>query len=569
MFLLGVLAVISVLHGIRLEHRLSSLPATLRAVTINAENGHLDAAEAELRDAQATLTGVNSALYNSPDFQFVSWLPVARQNIAAVRSAVQLGLEMVGGGEQILRAAAPLQSGGQLQVSLRGGRVPQQAIESVQASIDDVATTLPALAQPPDNSFVLTPVKNAVNRVYREAARREQELISVGASLRLLDDIAGASGDRTYLIAVSNSAEMRGSGGMILSYGVLSSHAGKVTLGHFGPIDEIKLSSPQTSATFPADFMAKYADLGSASDWREVNIMSDFTVDAPVMEAMFHQATGRRVDGVIQVDSDGLAALLAGTGPVVTADLGTVTSANAVQLTLSAAYREYPNRSVRQDYTGQVAHAAFAKLTSGQFSSLRPLGASIAQAAKEHHVLVYANDPADETAARRLGVDGALPPARSAFAQLTVQNFGGDKLDYYLPSALTLSGSRPSETGSRMTATVDLHNTAPPGATSPSEVFGPFLPSEKPGEYYGLVTLYLTAGTYLQGWSGDASVTTPPVMGTQNGVRTITFTVGIPAGGSSHVTLRLVVPPVPPRSPAFVWVPSPRVIPTRFVNELS
>jgi hypothetical protein len=564
-----LLVLVAVLHGIQLEHRLNALPGTLRAVTTDAEQGRLGRADNELQQVQSALTSVNSALYDSPDFQLVGWLPVARQNIDAVRSAVQLGLQMVGGGEQIIRSAAPLQAEGQLRVPLSGGQIPVQAIEAVQSTVQDVATGLPVSSRSPSSALVLGRVKSAVNRVYEEAARRRSELTSVAASLRLLDDIAGAAGNRTYLIAVSNSAEMRGSGGMILSYGVLTSRGGKVALGHFGPIDEIKLRSPQTAVTFPADFVAKYGGLGSSSDWREVNIMSDFTIDAPVMQAMYEDATGQHVDGVIQVDSAGLAAVLAGIGPVVSADLGTVSSANAVQLTLNTAYQEFPERAVRQDYTGQVAQAAFSKLTSGDFSTLKPLGVSLAAAAAQHHVLMWADDPTDETAVRLLGAAGALPPARDAFAQLTVENFGGDKLDYYMRTGLALTGKRPTESGSRMTATIDLANTAPPSAKSPRAIFGPFLPSQRAGEYYGLVTLYLTAGTYLQGWTGGPSLTTPPIVGSQNGVRTVTYTVAIPAGAASRVILRLVVPPVPPQQPGFLFIPSPRVIPTVFEDRLS
>ena len=568
-FLIALVTTIAVLHAIRLQHKVNSLPTILESVVANAEAGHLAVAESQLQQAQSTLTSVNSSLYNSLDFQILNLLPVARENLTAVRSAVHLGLEMVGGGEEILQSASPLEQGGQLAVPLNQGQIPVSTVDAVQAAVTDVAGTLAGRLSPPSGTFLLGRVRRAADRVYAEASKREAELRSVGAGLRVVEDIAGASGDRRYLLAIANSAEMRGSGGMILSYGVLTSHAGKVTLVHVGPIDEIKLSAPETATAFPADFTKSYGGLAPTSDWREENLMSDFTVDAPVMEAMYQQATGQHVDGVIQVDSAGLAAVLAGVGPVPTADLGTVDASNAVTVTLSTSYQLYPQRSVRQDYNGEVADAAFKRLTSGQFSSLRPLGTALVEASKQRHVLMYADDPTDETAIRFLGFDGALPPPRTSFTQLTVQNFGGNKLDYYLFTSLRLEGRRPSQTGSRVSAIIDLANAAPPGQTVPQEVFGPSLPGDQPGAYYGLVTLYLPAGSYLKSASTDGSVTSPPKMGSQNGVSTVAFTVSVTAAGRSHVVLDLYLPPTPTAIRPFEFVPSPRVHPTDFVTKLS
>jgi hypothetical protein len=568
--LVALIGVIAILHTLQLEKRVQTLPATLQSAATAAENGQLRTAQVDLLQAQDTLTSVNSTLYNSPDFAIVGLLPVARQNIDAVRDAVKLGLQMIGGGEQILQAALPLEShDGHLEVPLNQGQIPLSTSESVATALSDVATNLPTSATTSGGGLVLSRVRSLQEKVYAQAVRRRNELGSVGASMRLLDDIAGANGNRRYLIAVANSAEMRGSGGMILSYGVLTSHAGKVSLAHFGPIDELKLTQPETKVPFPSDFTSRYSDLGPTLNWRNVNLMSDFTVDAPVMEAMYTQATGLPVDGVIQVDPAGLGAILAGVGPVQTPDLGLVSAANVVPLTLSDAYQVTTNRQLRQDYTGEVAQAAFAQLTSGRFPGLRPLGTALVAAGKDRHVMMYTNDGTDEAIIRGLAFDGALPAPTTAFTQLTVQNLGGDKLDYYLRSALTLTGSRPSALGGRLTATIDLANTAPPGRTSPVEVFGPYNPGGTAGAYQGLVTLYLPAHSQLMGSETASGVTTSPVQDSQNGVTTVTFTVTIPAGTGTHVVLNLYVAPTSPSASRFVMVPTPRVISTVYRQKLS
>jgi hypothetical protein len=568
--LVVIVGVIAVIHLLSLEASLRSLPAVIRQAELDAENGQLGAAQSQLALAQSRLVHTNNELYNSPDFSIIDVFPIAHQNLHAIRSATMLALRMVGGGQQILHAAAPLEStDGRLEVPLHAGRIPLSVTEAVDTALNQVATDLPTSPQPPSSPFLVGRVRSAVAPIYRVAAQRRDELTSVARALNLIDDIAGGNGDRRYLIAVANSAEMRGTGGMILSYGILQSSGGHVSLTHMGDIDELKLSNPEAQVPFPADFAKTYADLGPNENWRNVNMLPEFTVDAPVMEAMFHQATGQNVDGVIQVDSSGLAAILQGIGPVSTPDLGPVTAQNVVPLTLSTAYSEFPDRQARQDYTEEAAKATFTKLVTGAFSGLRPLGSALLTAGSEGHVLMYASDPADEAILTELGFAGRLPRPGAPVAELTVQNFGGDKLDYYVHTSLAITGSKPAVRGTEVTARISLTNDAPSGRSTPRYVFGPLSGTGPPGVYLGLVTLYLPAGSYLKSSQVDGSIAVDPAQGTQDGLRTISYVVSVPAGGSSTATLQIFVPPTGSRSGSFVFVTPPRVWPTEYRQSVS
>ena len=558
-----VVAVVSVVHALSIERRLGGLVPALTLAQSEAESGHLGAARAELASAESTLASANATLYDSPDFQLLNLLPVGRQNLEAVRAGVSMGLQMVIGGEQIFNAASPLETAsGHLNIPLSAGQIPVATLQRVATAIGGVLTTLPSSPLPPTGSLVLGPVRVELGKVYAQAAARRAELVSVGDSVNLINEIAGANGDRRYLIAVANTAEMRGSGGMILSYGVLTSHAGKLTLGRFGPIDQLALTQP-AKVSLPRDFLAAYGGLAPTEQWREANIMSDFTKVGPVLDAMYTQATGLPVNGVIQIDPAGLGAILAGTGPITVPALGQVTAANVVPLTLNQAYVDFPNRSVRQDYLQQVARAAFTQLVSGHYPSLRPLGTALLQATAARHVLMYDTAGSAERDIAALGFDGSLPGPGVDFAQLTLQNFGGDKMDYYLHSSLTITGRRPANADAALTATIDLHDTAPPNG-QPPYIFGPDNgDGDPPGTYRGLVTLYLPFGSYLQGSQTDQTVGTKPVEGTQNQITAVTYSVIIPPGGSSHAVLQVLLPPRAPGPEHFVFVPTPRINPTR------
>ena len=197
---------------------------------------------------------------------------------------------------------------------------------------------------------------------------------------------------------------------------------------------------------------------------------------------------------------------------------------------------------------------------SGQFPSLSPLGAALRTAVDGRHVLLFSHRPDAERISTALGADGGVPPPDVDWGGLTIQNFSGNKLDYYVDSALRLTGRRPQGKIGEIRAEVRLSNTAPANGRPPY-VFGPFNPSLRAGEYRGLVTLYVPAGTFLKSSAG-ADLRSPPIVAADGGQTVVTFTVTVQPGTTRAVTLDLLVPPGSPGPPSLRLVPTPRVRPT-------
>jgi hypothetical protein len=163
-------------------------------------------------------------------------------------------------------------------------------------------------------------------------------------------------------------------------------------------------------------------------------------------------------------------------------------------------------------------------------------------------------------AVEAFGADGRVPTSDKDWASVTVQNFGANKLDYYLDSSVKLTGQRRPGRLGNIRAEIRLSNTAPPDG-KPPYVFGPFNPTFHAGEYRGLVTLYVPAGTFVKSSTGTDPAA-PPIVATEDGQTLVAFTVTVPAATVSTVALDLVVPPVPPGPASFELVPAPRVRPT-------
>jgi hypothetical protein len=278
-------------------------------------------------------------------------------------------------------------------------------------------------------------------------------------------------------------------------------------------------------------------------------------------------AVNSRFDGAFQVDPAGLAALLKGIGPIQVGGVGTITADNVVDVTLNKAYTQFPNRDLRQDVLAEVATEAFRVLTNGNLTSVTTLARALDNAAQERHIVVWAADPDAEQDAHSFQADGGLPnPALLDYGELTVQNVAGNKLDFYLDSAVSLTGARTARQPSDVTATVTLTNTAPVGG-KPPYVFGPFDGTQVAGEYRGIVSLYLPTGTTLNGSSGAGSTT--PGMTDEGGRSAATFNVRIPAGASVRVVLHLTMPPAHGGLYQFAIIPQPRIRPTRWSIDLT
>src|SRR5690606_5033117 len=127
-------------------------------------------------------------------------------------------------------------------------------------------------------------------------------LFRLRQGLTILDQLVGVDRPRRTLLAVANTAEMRGSGGMMLNYGVLEAESGEVSISEFGRVAELPVSAPPDpeSLGIPEDFRQRWSNFDFTSDWRNATLSGDFTPDAPTLLAMSRSATQHPVGNVIQ-----------------------------------------------------------------------------------------------------------------------------------------------------------------------------------------------------------------------------------------------------------------------------
>lgn len=555
-------SVVAVLAGLALRGVADDLAAArdaLRSAEQHVRAGRLAAADQALARAETRVARANGTLHTSTPLAFARLVPGAKQNVDALRRSVGLALALTTGGRTVLGAAEPLRGpDGRLDVSLRGGSIPVNVVRDVDAALKEIAYQLPE-ATSSRGRWLAGPIRDLEDDVFDEAVRRRRQFISVAQSLEVLAEVAGGNGPRRYLIAVANAAEMRGTGGMILSYGELVSDGGKLSLERFGPIDDLALRGDPPGDPLP--YPDRFAQYAPVTTWRNTNLSPDFTVVAPIQEDLYSDVTGKPVNGVIQVDSFGLAALLRITGPVTIPDAPPIDANNVVPFTLNENYFRITARPERQEAQGQVAQAVFERLVTGDFPTVRDLGRVVAEAAEGRHVMLHSTSAPIQRTVRLLGIDGGLPEPGNDVALLTVQNFSGNKLDYYLDTNLTVSGRRPAGTVSRVRVRVDIANTAPPDGRNRA-VFGPLESGFGVGEYRGLVSVYFPLGSHLERSSGGGTIA-PVLTTTELDRAVVTYGISVPAGGRHSMDLDLLLPArADSQGYRFSVVAVPRVRPT-------
>jgi hypothetical protein len=573
---LGVVAAAGAVVGLLAGYRVLDATRDLRAarnllVTAGQaiEDGRIGDGQAALTEASGRLAGAQSALSKGRlELDVMRALPIAGDNLVDLRRSITYAIALSNGGARILAAAAPLVgANGTLDVGLAHGQVPMAPVATALSEIDLLRSSLPENDDLEDDPGILVgPVQDLHDKVVDEVIRRRDQLDSLSDALSLLYEMAGGNGDRAYMIAVANTAEMRGSGGMILNYGGLGGSNGKFALPGFGRIDELFMDDPIDPGSvlppIPADYLTRWDGFEPLRLWRNANLAADFTVVAPTLQQMASTALGLPIDGVIQIDPQGLAAILAGVGPVQVDEVGEVNADNVVDVVLHDAYVKYPGIQARSDVLEEVARAAFTRLVEGDYPSLRPLGTALADAVKSRHLMMYTRSETSQARIRALGADGSLPEADGPDSfDLTVQNVSANKLDYFLDTAVELTGDRTPGVPSHVTAKIVIRNSAPPGQTSPKYIFGPFDGTQVAGLYRGVVSLYLPAGTNVGQATGDKT-RYPAISVTEDGRPVVSYTIDLPAGQRHELDIDLELAPRKDAPYELILVPSPRVRPT-------
>lgn len=243
--------------------------------------------------------------------------------------------------------------------------------------------------------------------------------------------LAGANKPQKYLVSFQNSAEARGTGGILGAFAIVEMNKGDFKILRTGSNAALYSMNISTlPIPMPDEFLKLYGN--NPGILQNSNLSPHFPYGAEIWMGLWKKKFGENLDGVIAVDPSALSYILKSTGPITLPNGEKITAENVVSETLEKAYKRFEkDNKARKDYLVQILDAAAAKVISLEFDKRKML-AGITRGIIENRILIYSKDDAAEKTLSTTRVAGFLTTEPNNEFRTVIQNIDASKLDYYL-----------------------------------------------------------------------------------------------------------------------------------------
>ena len=391
------------------------------------------AASAAARRAAAGLDG-RSPLYDLAELvpttrnvlhEADHFVAAANYSARAARGTLDIAQNALRGPDKLI-AKDPDDPKGGSQIRLDRVKAISVTLEDVRADIDSARAELKKV----DLSKIPHRLRADVRDGIAKAQKTDETLADAQAGFEILPDFLGADGPRYYFIGMQNSAELRGTGGAMLQFSLLSIAEGKPHLSKAETVYNVDKDRQQVDIPLPDD--AWYVrDIDDAHRFGNANWSPDWPLSAKLTSDYAHVSNPElpEFDGVWAVDPVTMQLLMPGVGQFNT-PASYVTTNRVIYLILYKAYASYPIPGVRRTVLHQIVDGFY----DGMLKPAHPteLVKGMGKALSERHFQIWLADPAEEAFIKHMGWDGALKPAEGAdYLNVVQQNVGGNKLNYF------------------------------------------------------------------------------------------------------------------------------------------
>jgi hypothetical protein len=220
--------------------------------------------------------------------------------------------------------------------------------------------------------------------------------------------------------------------------------------------------------------------------WQSVNASANFPLSGRLMQAMYAEDTGTKLNGVIALDVPALVSLLSLSGPVEVPSIsGLITATNVGETLLHEQYEQYPNLSEqgeRHDNISGVAQAVVDKMKS-EHIDLGALVSALASDIAGRHLLMWDATPAYQSIIASLGASGSIDAVQAGRTfHAALENSTATKLDYYIVTSTSVHVRITRSDEALINTTVTVANATPAGLgptfqTGPDDV-NSFIPGQ-------------------------------------------------------------------------------------------
>jgi hypothetical protein len=359
-----------------------------------------------------------------------------------VNAVDELQPDKVKAGSGALKLGRVTEAAAQLELS-------SDALAAVQATLDSAPTAL-----------LLGPVAEARGTLATKSADVRGAVDTGARVLRVLPTLLGADRPRTYFAAFQSPAEIRGTGGFLGTFAIMTVADGKVKVDQVGTNAEL--------VNFPApivDLGPDYAQLYGISPgrWVNMNLSPNFPYAGVQWATAWKLQTGRAVDGVLGLDVTALQYLVEATGPVTTPDGRTLTAADVVPYFTRDIYADFGDENTqRKQFQATIASDLLTRALSldGDPGSLVK---ALTRSVSGRNLQLWSAEPEAQAALLATPLAGATDVTTDPYLQLVLNNGAGNKMDSYVARTVRYTGGACQPGGRDRLSTVEitLANTLP------------------------------------------------------------------------------------------------------------
>jgi hypothetical protein len=363
-----------------------------------------------------------------------------------------------------------------------------------------------------------------------EATARAGPLVP---TLQVLPGAVGAVRPQTYLVALTNPAELRPGGGVPLA--VLEVTLDKGVVRVVTRDGEIVENVHNAQATWRAVAGDPWAHGGRFTKFSLANSSPHFPTSGQELQRAYAAWGRSKPDGVISLDPLAMREVLRTTGAVTVPGYGRVTASNCVRLTTHDAYVRWPNREQRRRYNEALLNAMIQRLLSGR--DLVATGKVLGAAGARRQVQIYAAHPALQRALTDNGMYGGLSQAGQDYLAVYTLNANSSRMDYFQRRSIHQIVQLRPDGSAEVTRTIKIDNDVPP-----SEPIQDGAPSGyNSGRVAAVVASYLPPGARLEETTLDERPVRP-TESSENGRPLVRFDVKLAPGQSTSMTVRYLTP---------------------------
>lgn len=300
--------------------------------------------------------------------------------------------------------------------------------------------------------------------------------------LDVVPQLLGQGEPRRWFVLMQTPSEQRANGGIAGGFGELLVQDGELELVRSGQGGELNQTGAPWDLGPVAEEYSRYGDNGPQRFFQNVTNVPHFPTVGQAITAIYPQAGGAPVEGVISVDPKVLGALLSLTGPIEVPGWPTpITDENAERTLLYEQYRRITDPVEGAQFIADTVQATFDRLQATALPAPARVMRTLSPMVQAGRLKLYSARPEEQALFEEMGVTGALPEVEGDFFQVATSNVGQSKIDWFQRRSVSYRAKVDPVTGRvEAVATVTITNRAPASGESDLLIGGTNFPEPGP-----------------------------------------------------------------------------------------